>query len=483
MAAKNTLFAASYERVSTDEQAREGFSLEAQSDANKRIIVSEGWNYYGSFIDPGVSGKDLKRKGVQSLLKAINDGHVQVVVVHKLDRLTRSIGDLHYLINYFEERNIKLVSVSEKLDTSTAMGRMFVFMLGIFAQWYRENLAEEVKKGMSKRAEKGFHNVTVPMYGYSRDEEGNLHIIEEEAKWVRWIFDQYIQGIGTSTIARQLNHKGIRRNQGALWDQHKVAITLNNLHYIGKVHWKDGNLPEDKRIIREGKHTPIISEDIYNQAQHILERRREGLISQNSYEYVFGGIVKCGKCGGGYKGKYTTRKLQDGSQALYRAYACSNNIRYGSCDAPGISELILAKLLFASMDFFVSPSFKQSYEPHVEDSEEREELERLIALSETKRSRWQHAYGEDLMSFEDFATRMKEENEKLEQWKQQLNAVAPNRTSTFSIEESLETLKMIKENWEYFEQPDRKIVIQALFQKITIMKENGKWKIIDAITV
>jgi site-specific DNA recombinase len=331
---------------------------------------------------------------------------------------------------------------------------------------------------MTKRAEKGLHNVTVAMYGYERDEEGNLHIVENEAKWVKWIFDQYIQGKGSSTLAKELNNMGIRRNQGAMWDQHKVMLTLKNLHYAGKVHWKSAKLSEDSRIIREGIHEPIISMETYEKAQHILSRRKEGKISQNSYDYVFGGILKCGKCGGSYKGKYNKRKLLNGDPALYRGYVCSNNERYGNCDQSGISEKNMSKLLFDNIELMKLQKFK----PEQPEDDARKEIESMMKQSELKRARWQHAYGEGLMSYEDFASRMKEEQTTMAEWGEKLEELIPEQAPSISPEQAVKSLKMIFKRWDNIEQTEKKQLIQSLFQRITISKE-GKWVITDILTI
>lgn len=245
-----------YTRVSTERQSSEGHSLEAQHDRLLENVKHNGWSLFKIYTDPGESAKDLKRPGVQQMITDLKNGLFDAVLVHKLDRLTRNISDLYDLVELVNNRNVKLISLSENIDTSTPMGRMFVYILGIFAQMFRENLREEVIKGMTKRAEKGLHNVTVNLYGYQRDENGQLLIIEEEAKWVKWIFEQYIGGKGTTNIAKELNRLSIRRNQGARWDQHKVMMTITNLHYTGMVHWKVATAPEDSRIVRQGVHEP-----------------------------------------------------------------------------------------------------------------------------------------------------------------------------------------------------------------------------------
>lgn len=471
--------AAIYTRVSTMMQNAEGHSMEAQHDRLIEHINSNGYELAKIYSDPGISAKDLKRPGIQELIRDLKAGAFDIVIVHKLDRLTRNISDLYDLVELVNDHNVKLISHSEQIDTSSPMGRMFVYLLGIFAQMFRENLSQEVTKGMTKRAEKGLHNVTVAMYGYKRDEEGNLHIIENEAKWVKWIFEQYIHGKGSSTLAKELNDMGIRRNQGAMWDQHKVMLALKNLHYTGKVHWKSAKLSEDNRIIREGIHEPIISTETYEKAQHILMRRKDGKISQNSYEYVFGGILKCGKCGGNYKGKYNKRKLLNGDPAMYRGYACSNNERYGNCDQSGISEKNMSKLLFKNIDLVGS---LHSYAPDVEIDNTQKEIESMMKQSELKRARWQHAYGEGLMNYDDFAQRMKEEQSSMLEWESKLEKIQPEQIPSISPEQAVKSLKLIFKHWDKVDQIEKKKLIQSLFQRITILKEDT-WQIKEILTI
>lgn len=465
--------AAGYGRVSTEEQANEGHSLDAQREKNLKYIQDAGWTLIGYFDDPGYSGKNLKRPGIQRLIEEIERGHIDAVVVHKLDRLTRNIGDLYKLMQLFEERRVKFMSITEHIDTSSAMGRMFTFMLGIFAQWYRENLSEEVKKGMSQRAKKGLHNITVPLYGYEREDDGSLVVKPSEAKWVRWIFEQYLAGIGSTNIAKRLNDMGIRRNRGAAWDQHKVMMTLTNWHYTGSVHWKEADKPEEERIITNGVHEPIITIETFEAAQRLLERRKAGMASRTSYDYVYSGIIRCGCCGGTYKGKYNKRP----GDRLYRGYVCSNNERYGTCRQSGISEINMTRLLFNSIDLIPSLS---AWDETATESDEREEIKRQLEISVARRNRWQMAFGDGNMPYEDFAKLMKEEMERsaeLERRLLELPVVAP---SYVSADEAQETLNKLVQDWPIISQSTRKQIIQSIFKSITIRKDD-QWSIIKII--
>ena len=465
-----------YTRVSTDMQV-DGFSLDEQTDKLMDYIERHKLELFRIYTDPGVSAKDLNRPGIKELLRDFEAGLFDVILVHKLDRLTRNIGDLHNLVELVNKRNRKLISYSEDIDTSTPGGRMFVYFLGIIAQLFRENLAEEVRKGMTGRAKRGLHNVTVPLYGYDRTEDGQLVVIPDQAETVRWIFDQYIRGIGTTNIAKMLNDKGIRRNQGAKWDQHKVMMTITNLHYIGKIHWKAENLPESERIIRDGTHESIVSKEVFDKAQNILKRRREGTISRNSYEYIFGGIIRCAACGGGYKGKYN---LRDGGTVLHRKYACSNNERYGTCKQSGISEKKLTKLLFDTILFKEDNIDLLNVEkPPVND--ERDHIMRELAASEARRSRWQLAYGDGMMPYADFSKRMKEEMERVAEWEKQLGSTPEIEVSQTTPEEVKETMRQLQDNWEWIDASLRKELIQKLFRKIVIHKEGNDWQITEVV--
>lgn len=471
-----------YCRVSTDEQAAHGYSLEGQREECLKYADRNGLQMMKLYVDDGYSGKNLNRPAMKELMQDMKDKTINCVIMWSVDRLTRdTIDGLMLMIQWAKQYSIKFLSVNEDLDTTTIDGEMMLTIRLSMAQAERRRIASRVLLGMTKRAEKGLHNITVNLYGYQRDENGQLHIIEEEAKWVKWIFEQYIGGKGTTNIAKELNQLGIRRNQGARWDQHKVMMTITNLHYTGMVHWKVATAPEDSRIVRQGVHEPIVTMETYDKAQRILERRIKGTISLNSYDYVFGGIIKCGKCGGSYQAKYNKRKLKDGTPALYRGYSCVNNDKHGTCDQSGISEDNMVKLLFANFELF--GGLPEDYKPQIVEDNGLADIEKMLHQSELKRSRWQHAYGEGLMNYEDFSKRMKEENEHVKALNQQLAEVAPTHSPTISPEEALSTITFIRDHWEVIGQLERKQVIQALIQKIVILKDGKDWSIPELITV
>lgn len=155
-----------YCRVSTEEQAAEGFSIEGQAEKLRAYAVLHDLGEVTVIEDPGKSGKDLDRPGLQQVLGMVAQGHVHHILVWRLDRLSRNLGDLLLLADTFGQAGVGLHSFSERLDLSSATGRMFYNILGTFAQFYREQLAENVRMGMQQAARQG-RWTNRPKFGYS----------------------------------------------------------------------------------------------------------------------------------------------------------------------------------------------------------------------------------------------------------------------------------------------------------------------------
>ena len=220
--------AAVYTRVSTQEQAAEGYSIAEQERMCKAAIESKGWAYVGTWSDPGVSGRTMDRDGLNGLIAAIKDGKVSAVVVYKLDRLSRKQKDTMTIIEDILLKNdVALVSLNETLDTSTPWGRAMIGILSSFNQMESENIQMRTLMGREAKANKGGYAGGKPPIGYEA-KDGRLVIVPEEAEIVRLVFNLRKNGGTLVGIAEELNEKGYRTKKGGLFHHSAVQNILNN---------------------------------------------------------------------------------------------------------------------------------------------------------------------------------------------------------------------------------------------------------------
>jgi len=227
-----------YVRVSTEEQAQEGFSIRAQEQKLKEFAKIKDWSIYKIYMDEGISGKNLvERPAMQELIADINKGFVKNVLVFKIDRLTRSTADLIYLIDLFNQQDCSFNSLTESIDTQTASGRMFLKIIGIFAEFERENIIERVKVGIERKVREGYAIGGNTSYGYDRPKNQKIQTVnEQEAGIVREIFDMYVnQGVSIHDIVRRLNIRKIPTKKDTTWGSTNIRRLLANSNYIGNV--------------------------------------------------------------------------------------------------------------------------------------------------------------------------------------------------------------------------------------------------------
>jgi len=469
--------AAIYTRVSTDRQAEEGFSLEAQRDILLDVARRKGLEVYREYSDPGVSGGSFKRPGIQMMLQDMKAKKFDTIIVHKLDRLSRNMGDLYWFIDLVNKLNVRLIIAaqgSEEIDTRSPMGKAFLYFSGIWAEIYLDNLREETLKGLTKKIQKGGRHMSRPPLGYTFDENGELIIVEEEAKLVRMVFDLFVNKLwGVTKIAKHMNTFSTTK-EGGKWDNKSVRNILTNPTYAGYNHFKPDHWPEEKRIIVEGTHEPIIDRETFEKVKNIRGRRSLNQMSRRAFEYPFSGIVKCWKCGATYTGNAVTKKGK-----TYRHYRCLNQYAKNTCNAPSISERTLVKLTFDSILL---------REDDIQESKRKDEarraqidLQREIEISNRRKKNWMMALGDGKLSPEDYAMLIDEEDERIRNLYREIQIT--EEEEEIPTEELKAMVMRLKENWDYLEPETQKELIQSMIRKIVISKETGEWQIIELLTV
>ncbi|MDR6555498.1 recombinase family protein [Paenibacillus qinlingensis] len=470
--------AAVYTRVSSDRQI-EGFSLEAQEDLLMQEIGKRGWVFHELYTDPGESGGNLDRPGVQKLIKDMKDHKFDALIIHKLDRLTRNMGDLYFLIDLINKLDIRLIinGYSEQIDTKSTMGKIFIYMTGIFAEIYLDNLREEIYKGLSKRAAKGLRSNPNAPYGYENGDNLKLILKEEEATVVRQMYAWRIEGWGRNKIARNLNSRGITSKTGVQWSEKMIDSVLGNLTYTGAAHWKKADDPEEKRIIVRDMHEAIVDIETFEQVQKIKERVRDGFMSTSPYDFPFSTIVKCAICGRSYNGKMSKYK-----ETIYHGYRCNGKGRASmNCEASEITESKLVKLLMARIDVISDASLDvdKVIEPTKIDVEkERKRITKKMADSKERRMKWAKAMGDNKMSYDEYSMLIDGDQAQLAQLQKELDQLPEKNVSKGNRKEIVDRLLHIRNEWDNMSNVERKRSLAMMFNRIVIGKINNVWKIL-----
>lgn len=294
--------AAIYIRVSTQEQV-ENYSIESQQERLEAFCKAKGWSIYDTFLDPGFSGASMDRPGLQRLLKEINN--IDVVVVYKLDRLSRSQRDTLTLIeDHFLKSRVEFVSVTETLDTSTPFGKAMIGILSVFAQLERETIAERMRMGHIKRAEEGYRVMggDYDPAGYAR-KNGDLELKMDEAKHVQEVFNLYERYHSVTKVQKSLKEMGYK-----VWRIRRYQDILKNKLYCGYVSFAGKYY--------KGRHQAIITEEQFDRVQVLLARHK-GKNAQKAKQSLLSGLIYCGKCGE----VYHTYQCRD-KDKYYRYYIC-----------------------------------------------------------------------------------------------------------------------------------------------------------------
>ncbi|MCQ6569559.1 recombinase family protein, partial [Bacillus mycoides] len=276
-----------YIRVSTEEQARDGFSISAQREKLKAYCVAQDWDSFKFYVDEGVSAKDTSRPQLGIMLDHIKQGLITTVLVYRLDRLTRSVMDLYKLLDEFDKYNCGFKSATEVYDTSTAMGRMFITIVAALAQWERENLGERVRMGQLEKARQGEYSAKAP-FGFDKNEHSKLIIHPEESKVVVDMVRKVEEGYSIRQLSAHLDGY-IKPIRGYKWHIRTILDILSNHAMYGAIRWSNE--------IIEGAHQGIITKDRFMKLQKILSSRQNVKKRQTSSIFIYQMKLICPNCG------------------------------------------------------------------------------------------------------------------------------------------------------------------------------------------
>ena len=336
---KRILRCAIYTRKSSEEGLEQEFnSLDAQRESCEAFILSQkgqGWTQLlDHYDDGGFSGGNTERPGLKRLLADIDKGRIDVVVVYKIDRLSRSILDFTQMIDGFEKKNVLFSAVTQKVSTTDASGRMNLNILISFSQYEREIAGERIRDKLAAAKRKGKYCGGIPILGYDVNKERTRLVVNPaEAKTVDYIFRRFLQIRSMRRLAQDLNEQGYRTKQwttkkggpqgGFLWNTSHMYRLIKNRTYIGQVSHKEKFFP--------GEHDAIVDVDVWQAAQNALQESNsdKGSSPRIKTSSPLRGVIRCGHCGSSMAVTYT---MKQGRRYCY--YICVKDTKRAVSDCP-----------------------------------------------------------------------------------------------------------------------------------------------------
>ncbi|MBC7252011.1 MAG: recombinase family protein, partial [Anaerolineae bacterium] len=458
-----------YARVSTDMQAESGKSIAAQLAEMREFAAQRGWTVVAEFTDPGFSGTNMDRPGLEALLAAAEQRAFDILLVHELSRLSRRLFDTFRIFERLGKLDIGFASVKEPgFDFSTPTGRLFLTILAALHQYYVDLLKMHTRKSKRQRARDGLYNASITPYGYrhSGDADTPPVIVEEEARAVRELFQRYATGrYSTKEIAAWLNDAGFRTRSGRPFSKDTVADMLRNPFYKGFVVYRQGSRDQTAGELFPGKHEPLVSPQLWDMCRRIRQQRRGAPRTyQPKYRvYLLNGIATCAVCG---------RKLRAQGAKAGSYYREMSRDR-GFTDCPAASSGVRAEVIERQ----VGAIFRRLRLPHdwqsrleelLAQDDDRPTLEsrRARLIAERRRLKEQYIRGdfdEDIDLYQRELNRIRRELAEL-----------PAPADLDTIRRAAATLEELAQVWDEADPADRRDLLRLALRQVKVDMSQGR---------
>ena len=391
-----------YIRVSTEDQAREGFSLGEQEEKLRQLCKYKGFEIFKVYKDTGISAKDMKnRPAFQTMLEDMKNGLINYIVAYKLDRVTRSVRDLEVLISTLEKYHCYLICDRDDVNTSTANGRFFVRMLTVLSQLEIEIVSERTKFGLNGAIKAGHIPGKCPL-GYYRDKDKTLKIDNSTKDIVVRIFEMYLEGKSYQTIANILNKEKVLYPEVKHWIDSSVNRIINNKIYMGNYErYKYDNDRETELFMDVVP--AIITRAMWEEVQKQKETNQRAYCRNRVY--IFFQKLVCPNCG-----QIMTCKGTGGKKSKYMYYYCDTCKLYYNEDE--IENCLIDYILdLVEYDFHVKKYFYPILAEKKDD--ESRKIDEEIKKLQQQKDRLKKAYMNGILEMEDFSEDYKLIEEKL----------------------------------------------------------------------
>jgi len=333
-----------YARVSSDQQAKKDLSIRAQIRALRAFAKERGWTITEEYVDEAKSGRTANRPAFLRMLAAVKHQPIDAVLVWKLDRLARNMEISTSLDAHLRKHGVRIISLHENID-DTPQGKLTARLFESFAEFYSNNLSQDIQRGLREVARRGFFPFSHAPIGYRKvkvlDGAATRNQLQADPIYgplIAEVFHQYADGKTVPSIAKSLNRDGVPTNRAQRWTKKHLYKILRNPVYCGDLtvgkHYVDalGKLnPGSNPVTVKDVHEPLVSRDLFDQVQRILEHRAgyTGARRRCSSPYLLSGLARCARCGSFMSG--TSAK-----GGRYHYYVCGRYYADGTDSCSGI---------------------------------------------------------------------------------------------------------------------------------------------------
>ena len=475
-----------YIRVSTDDQARAGFSLPEQKEKLLSLCEFKGYNVFKVYEDAGISAKDMEhRPQFQEMLSDVKNGKINYTVAYKLDRVTRSVRDLEELINILEKYNCYLACDREDVNTSTANGRFFVRMLTVLSQLEIEIVSERTKFGLNGAIKSG-HIPGQRPFGYTKSKDKKMIVDNATRPYVEKIFDMYLEGKSFQQIANYFKENNIYPKKK--WRDTTIQKIIDNKIYMGdyEQYKRIGKQENLEPIVYMNVVEPIISRAKWEECQKQKERNQRTYTRDRIY--TFFQRLKCPSCG-----RIMKCKGSGGTKKKYMYYTCEHcHVNFNENYVEELLESFIYDLLEYDM------AVKKFFLPILEDKNNKIDtttIDKEIRNLEKQRDRIKQAYIKGIVEMEDFKEDYKLIEDKLAKLEGKKLELINLETFNYSphellAERDLEREKMIrldtlnsllKSKWNDMDKSEKQEFISKFIDTIEIKKDSKGNLILEKI--
>lgn len=488
---------AAYCRVSTDGDEQLG-SFESQKlYYEQKIADNPEWVNAGIFADEAITGtKTDKRNGFQEMIARCQNGEIDMILTKSISRFARNTVDTLNYVRMLKDKNIAIFFEKENINTLDMNGELLLTIMSSLAQQEVESLSQNVKIGLQMKMKRGEMVGFNGCFGYDYNPETKtLSVNEDEAQTVRMIYDMYLQGYGTTTIAKRLIELGIKNKKGEVsWHTHGVMGIIKNEKYkgdilLGKTFTTDpiskrrlANFGEENQYYIRDHHEPIVSREVWDEAERIRKKRAKNKVVETTgnrerytRQYAFSSMCECAYCGH----KLTRRTRHSSSIYEKPVWQCMNATKNGIANCPNCKAIDEAIFEGAFLDAFklLAGNFDDVLDvvlSYVEDSannddniRRKQQIDKDISALESKKSRMTDMLIDGTITKEVYDEKLVEFTRKLHTLSDKRKILADSINTRNDISKRMSELRETLEKEDILDEFDR-TVFESIIEKVYV---------------